>query len=143
MIEKPAYVIDGQVSYLDGFDASQHTAVDDQVEDYKMSSPWDTYRVIPTEWCGSEENRFVPTTWNGPKTDDSEAKRIAGLKISWDNDARRKAASTRMKETRRTMPQNYTEERAAKISESMKMVWERRKLERASQTKEKVTWTKF
>jgi hypothetical protein len=135
MIEKPAYVIDGSASYLDGFDASQLVAIDDQVEDYRMSSHWDKYRVIPTEWCGPEENRFVPTTWNGPKTEASEEKRIDGLKISWLNDERRKAASARMKDTRRTMKQDYSDERNAKVSEGMKKVWERRKLEKASQTK--------
>ncbi len=138
MIEKSVVLIDGSPSFLDGFDASEHMTIDEQIVDYKMSSPWDIYRVIPTEWCGPEGSRFVPTAWNGTKSDISEEKRIAGLKKSWESAERREAAAARMKEARKTMKQNYSDVRNAKISEGMKKVWERRKLEKASQQKENV-----
>jgi hypothetical protein len=137
MSETTFYFIDGEVSYLEGFDAAKLTAIDDYVSNFVPGSYWDKYRVIPQGWCGSESNRFKPISWNGNNSKSSEEKRLAGLRISWKNDDRRKAASSRMKETRKTMKQNYSFERNAKVSEGMKKVWEKRKLERDSKTKEK------
>ena len=138
MSDELLYLIDGQASYLEGFDAEKLRGIDEQVDRLKRSVHWDKHRVIPTEWCGPEENRFVPTAWNGTKSEASEEKRLAGLKVSWDNEGRRKAASSRMKDARKTMKQNYTDERNAKVSEGMKKVWERRKLEKAFLTKENI-----
>jgi hypothetical protein len=136
MTETLNYVIDGPLpDYLIGFDATTLVGVDEYVADFDRGyCSWDLYRVTPTEWCGPEGSRFKPTEWNGPKpTQESEAKRLAALKDSWNDDDRREAASRRMKESRKTMPQNYTLERNAKVSEGMKRVWELRKLEKSLQ----------